>query len=253
MVLDAIAKRYFFPFAESVRSLWRMQVKAKPVSRGFTLLEVAVSIALLSLVLGVTYSSFAVISSQGSNLRQRLIAHQQSRLLVEMIAADLRAIRWLPHYALKHESGLRALTQQRNTITFSQLNFHAARPALLHREQPHADPRLHEIGYTVEPDDQLQNFRLIRREDYYLDDNLQEGGRTFTLTKRLRGFQVEFLQAVNSPWRKDWHSSNQPQQRMPLAIRFTLTLAPEDDSLADPQALEVYQIEINLPIEIANR
>ncbi len=220
--------------------------------KAFTLLEVLIAILLLSVVMGLTYSTFGIISQQSVVLRDRLASQQQSRLLVEIIAADLQAIRWLPNYGLRHQSGIHAVTKQLSPEgKFTELSFHATRPALLHREKPEADPRLHEIGYLIEETDDPENFRLIRREDYYLDDNIQEGGRQFTITERLRGFQVEFLSSPRAKWIQKWDSKT--SRSLPLAIRFTLKIAVEDNH---PQAeeipvkLEVHQIEINLTSEV---
>lgn len=55
------------------------------------------------------------------------------------------------------------------------------------------DPQLHEIGYFLEFDQAEGIVEFKRREDFYIDNDLTEGGRIQVLSESVSDFQVEFL------------------------------------------------------------
>jgi hypothetical protein len=98
------------------------------------------------------------------------------------------------------------------------------------------------VGYFVRKAEtgEGNGLVLVRREDFYLNDDLQEGGISVPVADRLAAFKVEFLapgfdpNASEVPWQDRWNSDEQPSAHMPAAIRVTIgRLSPSGKSLSD--------------------
>ncbi len=202
--------------------------------RGFTLVELLVSLLLLSLVLALLFGAFAQISGRAVELRDALTEQQELRLLTRMVADDLRSAQWLKRFWEKgvgYPTGIVADTVFEDGRQFTRIHFHAARPARFHRSiEPEQDPGLHELGYWVRrSQDDDDTLELMRREDFYLDDDMDDGGISVVLADRIEHFLVEFLPAEAAgavaveTWQTRWDAPNQSAAgRMPGAIRLTL-------------------------------
>ncbi len=200
--------------------------------RGFTLVELLVSLLLLSLVLALVFGAFAQISGRAVELRDALTEQQELRLLTRIVADDLRSAQWLDRFWAKgvgYATGIVADTVFEDGREFTRIRFHAARPARFHRSiEPEQDPGLHELGYWVRrSQDDGDTLELMRREDFYLDDDMDDGGISVVLADRIEHFLVEFLPAdatgAVETWQTRWDSPNQNDAgRMPGAIRLTL-------------------------------
>lgn len=202
----------------------------------FTLIELLLAILLLGVLLTLTYGAMFQITGNSQILTQEFSEDQELRLLVRMISQDLQAIRYLREFAreqgntAKYASGLIARSEFVVRGDFSRLSFHAAMPARQHRQRSErADPLLHEVGYQVQEDRASGSLVLVRREDYYLNDDIESGGVTAVLARDVEEFKVECLLPVQAPgqtleeWGTDWDSGKQkPDARLPRAMRVTL-------------------------------
>ncbi|MCH9044795.1 MAG: prepilin-type N-terminal cleavage/methylation domain-containing protein [SAR324 cluster bacterium] len=200
--------------------------------RGFTLVELLVSLLLLSLVLALVFGAFAQISGRAVELRDALTEQQELRLLTRIVADDLRSAQWLKRFYDKgvgYATGIVADTVFEDGREFTRIRFHAARPARFHRSiEPEQDPGLHELAYWVRrSQDGGDTLELMRREDFYLDDDMDDGGISVVLADRIEHFLIEFLPAdaagAVETWQTRWDAPNQTNAgRMPGAIRLTL-------------------------------
>lgn len=210
---------------------------ARPPGAGFTLLEFMISMGLLTWVLVFVYGAFAQISTGALSLRDEMTERQELRLLMRMVMDDLQSVQWLDQYYAKgvgHDTGIEAETVYEGGKEFSQLNFHAAIPSRFHRTvEAYRDPGLHEVGYKVRPADpdlaEGDGLVLERREDFYIDNDMKNGGLTVTVAVGITDFLVEFLppdadpNALRETWEDRWNSSTRSSKtRIPMAVRLTL-------------------------------
>lgn len=225
---------------------------ARPPARGFTLIEVLVSMVLLAVILTLLFTSFFQISTGSKRLQEELIAQQELRLLLKMMVDDLQAAQYFRHFVESGggASGIVADRRFEGTTEFSRIRFHAALPARFYRQVPaEQDPGTHEVAYWVEPSEEDRNrMVLMRREDFYLDDDMDEGGVSAELVEGIKVFSVKFLppgdrdEESEDLWEDEWDSAEKPKsERMPLAIRVTLALEnPNGTAVTD-------SLEVNLP------
>lgn len=208
--------------------------------RGFTLIELLVSLLLLGLVMGLVYGSFFQISRGATQVESSLTERQDLRLLLKIVGDDLQSAVWLEQFwqggqrlGQTRATGIVAHPEVVDGKEFSALSFHVAENTRFYRRVvPAADPGLHEVGYSVrrvQEGEEGHGLELVRREDFYLDDDLQHGGISVPLADRIDTFLVEFLppeadpSALEDAWQKDWDSTTRPaDKRMPKAIRLTI-------------------------------
>ena len=223
--------------------------------RGFTLIELLVSLLLLGLVLTLVYGAFAQISGPAVAQRDRLNEQQDLRLLLRMVADDLQSAQWLDRFwakGIQFRTGVVAELRSQGGKDFTTVAFHTARPARFFRTvDPAHDPDLHEVGYSIEPSEDRTQLVLMRREDFYLDDDIERGGVPVQVADHIQTFLVEFLpesadlNASEQPWQARWDSPNQPEPaRMPVAMRVSI-----GRTSASGQVL-TESIEFNLPASL---
>ena len=206
----------------------------------FTLLELMVALALLSIVLTLIYAAFSNISGNALRLTRELESRQNLRVLLKLVADDLQGAQYLKNFASNERaSGIDAQLAYTEDKRYTRINLHAAVPARFHRQVAQGgDPGLHEIGYAVERDRDLDTLVLVRREDFYLDDDLSAGGISVAIADHIVDFKVEFLrgnvdaQITAEEWLEEWNSMQAPVGgKLPAALRVTISQQAPDDKV----------------------
>lgn len=203
--------------------------------RGFTLIDLLVSLTLLTIVMTMVYGSFLQISTHAAARTEELTQRQELRLLLHLVAGDLEAAQWLPRFnqiGPGFRTGIISDTEFQNGRDFTAIHFHTARPSRFFRRLPEGlDPGLHEVGYRVRRDERGEALRLVRREDFYLDNDMEDGGNEVVIAEEIEEFLVEFLSpdadpnAFEEQWEKRWDANTRAKgSEMPIAIRVTLAL-----------------------------
>lgn len=200
---------------------------------GFTLIEVMISLILLSVVFTLLYGSFFQVSSGTELLQEQLTQQQELRLLLKMLTDDLQAARFFGGFArdTKAPSGLVAEEEFIGSGKFSNVRFHAEMQARFYPQvEAERDPNMHEVAYRVQPSEEDRDrLVLVRREDFYLDDDMDEGGVTIVLVEDIHAFLVEFLplarrtRETEDDWQGEWETADRPREDpMPMAVRVTV-------------------------------
>jgi len=229
--------------------------------RGFSLLELIISVALLGLVLTLLYGSFSQISNLSVQVKSNLNSREQLRLIMKLVIDDLQKVQYLKNFAesgeeetLKRQTGIIAerIVGPKNSDTggievVSIINFHAATNSLFYPGQKNTDPGLHEIGYSLEESKDTKKWDFVRREDFYLDNNIKEGGKKQILSQEVTKFDIEFLESETAladggfveRWVKEWDSKENectnPDFKenfcLPRAIKLSMFMKDEDEKI----------------------
>jgi prepilin-type N-terminal cleavage/methylation domain-containing protein len=220
---------------------WCSAVRGRSAARGFTLIEMLLAMVLLAVVVSLTYAAMFQVTSGAKYLTDEFMEDQELRLLLRMLAQDLGSVQYLKYYVAvpsaagtPHQSGLIAATRFTGGGDFSTVDFHTAVRSRQNRQAPEgSDPLLHEVGYSVREEFSTHILQLVRREDFYIDDQMQVGGVTAVLASGIEAFRVECLQPADAPgqttetWTQTWDSNAQTadKPKLPAAIRITLGIA----------------------------
>ncbi|MBC8260106.1 MAG: prepilin-type N-terminal cleavage/methylation domain-containing protein [SAR324 cluster bacterium] len=235
---------------------------------GFSLLELLISVALLGLVMSLIYGAFFQISNSSIKIQTTLQDRQELRLLMKTVLDDLQNIRYLKHFADSGQSTM----QQRETGLIaerklgpenpdsgeleevSSIFFHTAVKNRFYPEEKARDPELHEVAYSLEMDSTAKSWEFYRREDFYLDNNLREGGISYALSESVIKFELEFLESetelagggFREKWSAEWNSEEKVCNIvkgnfcLPRAIKLTMALKGQDEKIvSDSQVINL--------------
>jgi type II secretory pathway component PulJ len=201
------------------------------------LIELLLAISILSAMLALLFGAFSQITGGAVVVQDQADERQRIRLLVGLIADDLAAAKYLKAVAdpnaTSATTGIVADTEFVQDGEFTRVDFHAEVPARFHRALSEGqDPELHEVSYRVRQSEDRERLELARREDFYLDDDLRNGGIEAPLLANIKTFLVEFLpedgKSTNEDaenWLEEWNSKDRTEDdELPAAIRLTLTV-----------------------------
>ena len=237
---------------------------------GFSLLELLISVALLGLVMAIIYGGFFQISNFSTVVKSDLNAREQLRLLMKIVLDDLQNVQYLKNFPeserniiSSRETGLIAErvmkfgnTEKEKNKEFSIINFHSAIKSRFYPEKKESDPEIHEIGYSLEEDPNSKSWNFLRREDFYIDKNIKEGGVTQIISRSVINFDLEFLESETEmagggffeKWTKKWNSEENKCNDtsingiicLPRAIKLTMALKDEGKrTVSDSQVVNL--------------
>jgi len=244
--------------------------KVRHLNSGFSILELLISVTLLGLVMSVLYAAFFQISNSSLKVQSSLDARQELRLLMKIVLDDLQKVRYLKHFAesdqsetLQRDTGLIATrnlgpenpdTGQIEEVT--KIDFHTSIKSRFFPEGNSRDPGLHEVSFSMQENPDIKRWEFIRREDFYIDNNLSEGGKYHVLSEEVINFELEFLESETAlaeggfreKWTKVWDSDEKlchdlkviENFCLPRAIRLTMALkAKGEKTISDTQVINL--------------
>jgi len=239
-------------------------------NKGFSLLELIISVALIGLVMAIIYGGFFQIANFSSVVKSNLNSREELRLLMKIVLDDLQNIQYLKNFP---ETGLNPISRRETGLIverilgsgntekgeigeFSIINFHAAIKSRFYPEKKESDPGIHEVGYSLEENPNSKSWNFMRREDFYIDNNIKEGGTTQILSRSVINFDLELLESETAlagggffeKWTKKWDSEenkcNNPSIKenfcLPRSIKLTIALKGKDErTVSDSQVVNL--------------
>lgn len=201
-------------------------------SRAFTLIELLISVSLMTGILAASYVCLQAALSARSMVNDRSDTIQTARVIMDMIASDLRAADRLSdqHEILGLDRTLEGI--EADNIDLVTRNYHPQFPS---------EANWSEISYFVAKNPETDRFVLLRRRDPSPDDKPLEGGRREALIDHLLGLRFEYYDGWD--WYDDWGDAESPENTsaaeessliaaagrtgFPDAIRITLAIGEE--------------------------
>lgn len=200
--------------------------------KGFTLLELLVTLTLFAGIMALVTGSYMQFHRIEARLSEERELDQEMRTLVHLITDDLSRAFYSQNFAKagenqeKWQSGIFGDTQTEGEFFLSKIDMHVKGPARFLRGLPREfDPEIHEVGYEMVQE--RESSALIRREEYYLDDEMTGGTRSQVqvLTEKILSFRVQYYDEEQKRFFNRWTSK--PDKPLPQAVRVTLILKGE--------------------------
>jgi type II secretion system protein J len=194
--------------------------------RGFTLIELMVSSALMAMILTAGY-----VCLQSTLLSDRMVEArgemlQTARVALTMMSADLRSA-----CPLSADYEFLGMDRMLGSVEADNLDFatHNYRP-----RRPH-EGDVCEVSYYLQPEAEGNSYSLWRRRDATPDDDPFSGGMRERIAEGVVGLRLEYYDGYD--WYDDWgdltgrvrESSNLDRWNlygMPEAVRITLAVEP---------------------------
>ena len=194
--------------------------------RGFTLIELVISSALMSIILVAGYLCLSAGISSEELINTRSEAAQSARVALNLMSADLRSA--APLWKEFEFVGMRRKIGEADAdnLDFGTRNYTPANPG---------EMDFCEVSYFLEKDPDSEAYILFRRRDPTPDPEPLSGGRREEIARGVRGLQLEYYDGWD--WWSEWGDPEGKQRfatypdpnvsGLPEAVKITLLLDPE--------------------------
>lgn len=219
----------------------------RPRPRGFSLLEVMVAVAVISLVAMLIYGAFVGMARSRKNMVTVSERHQQARQALTRMARELTAAYISTHRPFTQvsyiqETGFQGSSTRVDFTAFANIRFQANERA--------SDQA--EIGYFLSPNPDTGGTDLVRRLDRTIDDDATRGGVIQVMAENVVSLQLSYLDPLTNEWTDDWNSTQGAGQlnRVPSQVWIRLELEPAVGSTPIEVATKA-TLPIQLPLDFA--
>ncbi|MDF1702219.1 MAG: prepilin-type N-terminal cleavage/methylation domain-containing protein [Planctomycetota bacterium] len=205
--------------------LARRRARRRKGQRGFTLLELVISVALLSTIMVLMYQSLGQTIETRNMVYDELQGPKVANAILAQIFKDFR---YIYYGGLQGESGFRGKAVKMAGMDADRVAFITARRTRTvgteddgRRTDDDRESPLTEVGYACRPHPRhSQWLELWRREDYFVDSKPTEGGFYSLVYDKIRNFRLRFFpipeEATEKQGLEEWDSAT--KKGLPYAI-----------------------------------
>lgn len=218
----------------------------------FTFVEILLAVLITGLVMSSLYGLLVSTIEVKELVQRELDEEKAGALAFDMIRRDLQAACRLSQdkFAFKSDRGEGALegSGRIDFVASVRNRFPDATAGKARGDDRDALMAMRcdlcEIGYRLETIDDEQV--LLRREDFYVDDDLEKGGVTMKLCRRVKAFDLQFYTGLEADSgdapREEWDAEE--EEALPLAVKVRLVL--DRSKGEDDEAEKVFEAIIPL-------
>ena len=202
---------------EEMRFVVREAVK---VRGGFTLVELLLSTAIFSVIIGAAYAVFVAGLDLQEKADRRLLRLQSARFALARITEDLQSAAIFgtaDTFLFEGFDGQGENERDDDAIDFASFS-NASRVG----DSPASDQC--EIGYLIYADPERGTSILYRRLDATVDEDITEGGTYQELAEGVVSLNIEYYDGLS------WEESFQSDRQLPERVRVTLGFAERADA-----------------------
>ena len=197
--------------------------------RGFTLIEIMVSVAILAMMSTLVWSSFKQTSLTKKNVESQAMRYRTVRLALDRMSRELTmAFLSQDEDTSQPERRTRFVGKQQANI--HQLTFSYFGHQRLYEDSPEGDTAV--VMYYAEPDREKRGTtNLMRRESRRLGNIRPEelAGETDVMCDDLVQLKLTYWDSRAKQWREEWNTMSADGQpdRLPAKVKIVLTVHDE--------------------------
>jgi len=159
--------------------------------RGFTLLEVMVSVGILTMVGAMVYSTISVTLTAQKTAQKNHAIYHAGWVAMNKMVRDITNAFLSKHVSILEKNRETLFLGKDDKITFTYLGHFRWQP-----ETPESDQGV--VSYFV------KSKQLIRREKTVIDDRPEKGGNEDVLAEGVKKLEFEYFDPLNEDWTDDW-------------------------------------------------
>jgi len=191
-----------------------------------TLLEILVSLGILSMISLLIYGAFDSLSRGRKGEEMRVDRARQGRDAVARITREIQSA-----FLSLHNPANQSLVTRTTAFiatrgsNYDRLDFSAFARTRVIKDAKESDQC--EVGYFVVPDPDIpEKMDLVRREQTPIDLDPKRGGVVNVLAEYVESFHLKYLDPLSGAWVDVWDTTQAMGQmnRLPLEVRVSLTL-----------------------------
>lgn len=197
---------------------------SRAVRGGFTLVEIMLSVLLLSIIMTIIYGIVVSTVEAAARVEEISQAGEVGPAILGQLREDLESAFLLP----KEGEQFVSISRKGSTGDRDRIDFISCRTAYGARrdgEEP-AFHSVNEVGYQVQESKADASVGILyRRQDYFIDNEPLRGGQLTEIYDRVRHFHLEFYNGER--WVPDWNSARE-KNTLPAAVRIELKIVVTD-------------------------
>lgn len=217
-------------------------------TRAFTLIEVVVALAILSMISAMVYAAFdgAVKLREAAQIDEETV--DGGRVAIARMSREVRMAFLDPRLYSATAGQLQGgtLTETYKTLFKgeddggnSKLTFTSFSHVRLYHGSNEGDQT--ELAWWLEPDEGSNGlYKLMHRESPRIDEDPEKGGIDEVLAYGVREFRLRYYDFRKEEWQTEWDSDGTDYKgRLPKAVEINLILE-DPDEIAHPYHTKVY-------------
>ena len=181
--------------------------------RGFTLLEILVSIAILGMILLTIYSTWMMILRADRAGKYAAAEAQRERMASRTIEEALSCVQSFNESL--QDYGFVADNDDET------LSFVARLPSSFPRSGRFGDLTTRRVEFRVEPDPESGKRLVLRQSPIVMDFERSEIDHPLLLARDVEEMSFEFWEPRRNDWVDEWKQTNQLPKMLKLNIRFS--------------------------------
>ena len=197
------------------------------MTKGFTLLEVMIAVAVLGMIGAVTYKAFDGAYDLKNRVEKAEERDQTVRAALSRIGREVSMTFLSEHYDRKRFRERPTFFKLKDGRGEADLTVTSFAHERLHVDAKESDQALFE--YKLDRDDD-GNTSLFRRVKPQIDEEWERGGEKAVLAENVLKFTVQAWDPKEREWRDEW-DSNSPQRNgqvlIPPRVKIALTIKDE--------------------------
>jgi len=189
--------------------------------RGFTLVELITSTAILSIILAATFRAFHVAHQTEAKVGASNRMMQNARVALDRMS---QAFRSAYRSRFRNEDYFQGTDEVFNDFNDDSVCFYSVFDTPMFAEGPESD--VCEVEFFVARDEESDETGLFMRRDQGFDEDPDQGGFVTHLADGVIGLEVKYYYLGD--WQDDW--DNELEQGLPEAVMVTITLVDRQQS-----------------------
>jgi general secretion pathway protein J len=196
-------------------------------TRGITLIEVMVAMAIIAIVATLIYTGFSQTAQNKKRVEGELDRYHEIRMGLERMARELSMAFVSAQYNPINPALQMAKTGfvGKDSGKGSRIDFTSFSHQRLYRDAHESDQN--EISYYLGDDPRHSRYSvLVRREQRRIDDDPQQGGEGQILIENVTKFELGYLESMTFQWLTTWDTMQAGMQpnRLPQQVRIKISV-----------------------------
>jgi type II secretion system protein J len=195
--------------------------------RGFTLIEVIVSLVLVAGIAAFTFTSLRSSFAMRDYMEKQDATDRSARVALQKIERELRLA-----FLTKNTTAVntyKTVFVGKNNGDLDALFF----ATFAHRQMYHGTPEGDQAEITIWADEGPDGTNVLyHRESGRIDEDPDSDGTILPLASGVKTFDLDFLNSTTGDWSEEWDSTGNEQNKLPRAVEILLVLEgpdPDDD------------------------
>lgn len=206
----------------------RAGLALRRASGGFTLIEVMLSVSILTMMVALVWASFSLAANSKTRAEEIGARYHQIRLAMYRMAREI-SMAYLSKNELQGTTRPRTMFVGKRNNSVDELLFSSLSHMRLGDDAKECDQSL--IQYYAEPDrNDRSQLNLMRRETRRLGvEKPGEEGPAYVMLENIRELHFRYFDAVKNEWTDFWNtrSLDGHPDRLPAKVEIRITLMDE--------------------------